>query len=60
MEIGTTEGIFCCPEGAATLVAFKYLRQQGWIRETEKVVLFNTANGLKYTHLWAKDLRFNQ
>lgn len=60
MEIGAAEGIFCCPEGAATLVAFKYLRQQDWIRESEKVVLFNTANGLKYAHLWAKDLRFNQ
>ena len=58
MEIGSTEGIFCCPEGAATLVAFKYLRQQNWIRESEKVVLFNTANGQKYAHLWAKDLRF--
>ena len=58
MEIGATEGIFCCPEGAATLVAFKFLRQQDWIRESEKVVLFNTANGLKYAHLWAKDLRF--
>lgn len=58
MQVGNTEGIFCCPEGAATLVAFKYLRQQDWIRESETVVLFNTANGLKYAHLWAQDLRF--
>jgi threonine synthase len=58
MQIGATEGIFCCPEGAATLVAFKYLRAQDWIRESERVVLFNTAGGLKYAHLWAKDLRF--
>jgi len=58
MQIGSTEGIFCCPEGAATLVAFKHLRQQDWIRESETVVLFNTASGLKYAHLWAKDLRF--
>jgi threonine synthase len=58
MQIGSYEGIFCSPEGAATFVAFKYLRQQEWIRENEKVVLFNTANGLKYSHLWSKDLRF--
>ena len=58
MHIGSTEGIFCCPEGGATLVAFKYLRQQDWIRESETVVLFNTASGIKYAHLWVKDLRF--
>ncbi|UCC12672.1 MAG: threonine synthase [candidate division WOR-3 bacterium] len=56
-EIGSTEGIFCCPEGAATLAAFKRLREQGWIKDGERVVLFNTATGLKYIHLWAQDLR---
>lgn len=56
--IANTQGIFCCPEGAATLVAFKKLRQQGWIKDKESVVLFNTASGLKYSHLWARDLRF--
>lgn len=56
-EIGSTEGIFCCPEGAATLAAFKRLRTQGWIKDDERVVLFNTATGLKYIHLWAQDLR---
>ena len=56
-EIGSTEGIFCCPEGAATLAAFKRLREQGWIKDGERVVLFNTATGLKYVHLWAQDLR---
>lgn len=56
--IGSTQGIFCCPEGAATLAAFKRLRSQGWIRDDETVVLFNTATGLKYVHLWAQDLRF--
>jgi threonine synthase len=58
-QIGTTEGIFCCPEGAATLAAFKHLYKEGWIKKSETVVLFNTASGLKYTHLWAKDLRFD-
>ena len=51
--IGRTQGIFCCPEGAATLVAFQRLRRQGWIGDDEKVVLFNTGSGLKYAHLWA-------
>jgi threonine synthase len=51
--IGRTQGVFCCPEGAATLVAFQRLRRQGWIGDDEKVVLFNTGSGLKYAHLWA-------
>ncbi|KPJ60762.1 MAG: threonine synthase [Latescibacteria bacterium DG_63] len=50
--MGRTQGIFACPEGAATLAAFKSLRERGWIREGETVVLFNTGSGLKYTHLW--------
>ena len=53
--IGRTTGIFACPEGAATLAAFRVLRQQGWIREDERVVLFNTGSGLKYAHLWAEN-----
>jgi threonine synthase len=49
---GSTQGLFVCPEGAATLAAFQRLRAQGWIRDDERVVLFNTGTGLKYTHLW--------
>lgn len=52
MLIGRTQGIFACPEGAATLVAFRRLRSQGWIGDEETVVLFNTGSGLKYAHLW--------
>jgi threonine synthase len=51
--IGRTQGIFACPEGAATLAACQHLRGQGWIADDELVVLFNTGTGLKYTHLWA-------
>jgi threonine synthase len=50
--IGRTQGIFACPEGAATLVAARQLRDQGWIGSDERVVLFNTGSGLKYAHLW--------
>ncbi len=48
MEIGKTEGIFVSPEGAATLAAFKKLRKSNWIKDWEKVVLFNTGSGHKY------------
>jgi threonine synthase len=50
--LGSTQGLFACPEGAATLAAFQQLRAQGWIGEDERVVLFNTGSGLKYAHLW--------
>jgi threonine synthase len=47
-EIAAQEGIFCAPEGAATLAAARRLRQSGWIQPDERVVLFNTGTGLKY------------
>jgi threonine synthase len=50
--IGSTQGLFICPEAAAPLVAFKKLRKQGWITDDEVVVLFITGNGYKYSHLW--------
>ena len=49
--LATMEGIFACPEGAATVAALRTLRQQGWIQAHERVVLFNTGSGLKYTDL---------
>jgi threonine synthase len=51
-RISRTQGIFVCPEGGASLAAFERLSQQGWIRDDETVVLFNTGSGLKYAHLW--------
>jgi threonine synthase len=42
------EGIFCCPEGAATLSAAIQLIKGNWIKPNEKVVLLNTGTGLKY------------
>jgi threonine synthase len=51
--IGRSQGMFVCPESAATLVAFQRLRDEGWIGDDERVVLFSTGSGLKYTHLWA-------
>jgi threonine synthase len=42
------EGLFCCPEGAATLSAAIQLIKSNWIKPNEKVVLLNTGTGLKY------------
>lgn len=47
-EIAKTEGIFICPEGAATFSATKQLLQTGWIKPDETVICLNTGMGIKY------------
>ena len=47
-EIGSAEGIFPAPEGAACLPALRRLLQRGEVKHDESVVLFNTGSGLKY------------
>ena len=42
------EGIFAAPEGAASLVAYQKLRASGFVRDEDKVVLFNTGSAYKY------------
>ena len=46
--IGSAEGIFAAPEGAACLPALKQLLAAGDVDRTDRVVLFNTGSGLKY------------
>ena len=50
-ELATAEGIFACPEGAATLVGYKRLLDEGFLSRDETVVLFNTGSGYKYLQL---------
>jgi threonine synthase len=50
-ELAATEGLFAAPEGAACLPALKRLCRQGTIAPDDRVVLFNTASGLKYLDL---------
>jgi threonine synthase len=42
------EGVFAAPEGAASLAAYRKLRDRGFFTAEDKVVLFNTGSGLKY------------
>jgi len=46
-EMRTEEGIDAGPEGGAALLAYRMLRDNGTLRDTESVVLFNTG-GNKY------------
>jgi threonine synthase len=42
------EGIFAAPEGAASLAAYRQLREREFFTPEDTVVLFNTGSGLKY------------
>jgi threonine synthase len=50
--ISRLEGIFACPEGAATISALRKMVEAGEVDGSESVVLFNTGSGLKYTDLF--------
>ncbi len=52
-EIGSAEGIFCAPEGAACLPALRRLIDQGRISSGDRVVIFNTGAGIKYLEAYA-------
>lgn len=45
---GSSEGLFLCPEGAATVAAVGRLLETGWLQPDEEVLLLNTGTGLKY------------
>ena len=46
--VGRLEGMFLCPEGAATVTAARVLRERGWIESDDEVVLLNTGAGVLY------------
>ncbi|MBZ5531937.1 MAG: threonine synthase [Acidobacteriia bacterium] len=58
-EWASQEGIFASPEGAACLPAYQMLIQQGFLKPTDKVVLFNTGSGLKYIDVTAEALKIS-
>jgi threonine synthase len=47
-EVAREEGLLMCPEGAATLAAYKQSLADGRIGRHEQALLFNCATGLKY------------
>ncbi|MDG7007639.1 MAG: threonine synthase [Nitrososphaerota archaeon] len=42
------EGVFACPEGAATLAGYRELLDTGIIGRDERILLYNTGTALKY------------
>lgn len=47
-RLARREGIFACPEGAATVAALPKLLERGILSPGDNIILFNTGSGMKY------------
>ena len=47
-DAGRKEGLLLCPEGGATLAAYRKARAERLVNADDRVLLFNCATGLKY------------
>jgi threonine synthase len=60
LDWAKNEGIFLSPEGAAATAAYDQLLASGDLKATDKVVLFNTGAGLKYTDMTAEAMQLKR
>lgn len=60
LDYAKHEGIFLSPEGAAATAAYDRLLASGELKPTDKVVLFNTGAGLKYTDMTAEAMHLRR
>jgi threonine synthase len=54
LEWAKNEGLFLSPEGATATAAYGRLLASGYLKPTDRAVLFNTGAGLKYTDVTAE------
>jgi threonine synthase len=60
LDYAKHEGLFLSPEGAAATAAYDSLIATGELKPTDKVVLFNTGAGLKYTDMTAEAMHLKR
>ena len=60
LDWARNEGIFLSPEGASATAAYDRLLADGTLQPTDRVVLFNTGAGLKYTDVTAEAMRLER
>jgi threonine synthase len=53
VQLATDEGIYAAPEGAACVAAAAQLLASGFLKPTDRMVLYNTGSGLKYPEAYA-------
>jgi threonine synthase len=54
------EGLFLSPEGAVATAAYERLLASGFLTPNDRVVLFNTGSGLKYTDVTAEAMHLQR
>jgi threonine synthase len=52
-QLATDEGIYAAPEGAACVAALEKLLASGFLKSTDRIVLYNTGSGLKYPEAYS-------
>jgi threonine synthase len=56
----SNEGVYLSPEGASVTAAYDKLLADGTLKPADRVVLFNTGSGLKYTEVIAEALNIHR
>ena len=54
LDWSRNEGLLLSPEGAAATAAYDHLIDTGFLKPSDKVVIFNTGSGLKYVDMIAE------
>jgi len=60
LDWARNEGIFLSPEGAAATAAYDRLLETGFLKPCDRVVLFNTGAGLKYTDVTGEAMKLQR
>ena len=60
LDWARNEGIFLSPEGASVTAAYDQLLANGFLKPSDRVVLFNTGAGLKYTDVIADAMKLQR
>jgi threonine synthase len=53
IQLASDEGMFVAPEGAACVSALEKLLASGFLKKSERIVIYNTGAGLKYLEAYS-------
>jgi threonine synthase len=53
IQLASDEGMFVAPEGAACVAALEKLLANGFLKKSERIVIYNTGAGLKYLEAYS-------
>jgi threonine synthase len=53
IQLAENEGIFPAPEGGACVAAARRLAEAGFLKSSDRVVIYNTGSGYKYLEAYS-------